>query len=149
MVGLALHLHMAMQYRVKQHQGKTSNFATLIDLFIYSQFTKALGLLNELQADMRHLFLQIVCRLSNCVSRLLDIFACTSSTKILVVAIMVKHLIKSIAATTRTAVQSSGDSSIDFYLRSVNIYNTLHYSNLNLAQFETFEKRKFRICSKL
>ena len=29
MVGLALHLPLEMQYQVKRHQGKTSNFATL------------------------------------------------------------------------------------------------------------------------
>ena len=63
---------------------------------------------------------------------------------------MVKDL-KSITATIRkllSANKSSGDSNIDFYLYSVNTYSTLHYSNLNLEQFGTFERRKFRIYSK-
>ena len=62
MVGLASHLPMAMQYQINRHSGKTSTSATLTDLFIYSQFTKAWVILNGLQADMGHLFPQIMCR---------------------------------------------------------------------------------------
>ena len=49
----------------------------LTDLFIHS---KASVILNPLKADMRHLFLRIMCRLSNFVSYLLGIFALTLST---------------------------------------------------------------------
>ena len=96
MIGLALHLPMAVQYHVNRHSDKTSTFATFTDLFIHSQFTKAWGILNGLQADMGHLFPQIMCRLSDCVSCLLDKFS--STKKLNCVTIMVKHL-KSITAT--------------------------------------------------
>ena len=50
-------------------KGKTSIFAT-----IYAQFSEAFQILNRLIAGMRHLFLQIICRLSNFVSCLPEIF---------------------------------------------------------------------------
>ena len=62
--------------------GKTSIFK--FSKFIYSQVTKASEILNGFQADVRHLFLQIMCRLSNCVSCLPDIFTFTLSTKIFI-----------------------------------------------------------------
>ena len=39
MVGLALHLPLEMQYQVKQHQGKTSTFATLTNFICLFMLT--------------------------------------------------------------------------------------------------------------
>ena len=53
----------------KFYEGKTSIFAT-----IYAQLSEAFQILNRLITGMRHLFFQIICRLSNSVSCLPEIF---------------------------------------------------------------------------